>query len=210
MTETGRDVEDSAAAAAGAALWLHALGDTADAGAHHLKNLLNGVAVNLEVARSRSARGADAASIAPFAATAAERFEAASAVAEALLALVRPEPAPANVSGVASRVALLLGGADDRATVLLSDGGGAGEAVTSVSPEVVRAAVARALLAATGEPGEVTCETRCAGDILLRVARADGVAVPLDPALERSLADHGVRTASPPGALELAFPAVTR
>lgn len=46
--------------------------------AHDVRNALNGVAVNLEVARSRVARGADAAQVAPFLETAAQQLEAAT------------------------------------------------------------------------------------------------------------------------------------
>ena len=46
--------------------------------AHDVRNALNGVAVNLEVARSRAQRGVDVAGIAPFMETAAEQLELAT------------------------------------------------------------------------------------------------------------------------------------
>ena len=46
--------------------------------AHDVRNALNGVAVNLEVARSRAARGADVSQVAPFIETAAQQLDAAS------------------------------------------------------------------------------------------------------------------------------------
>src|SRR4051812_21248311 len=60
-----------------AALWADTLQSLANVVAHDLRNALNAVAVNLEVVRSRSARGAEASAIAPFAATAANNFETA-------------------------------------------------------------------------------------------------------------------------------------
>jgi len=41
-----------------------------------VRNALNGVSVNLEVARSRAARGSDVSQIAPFLETAAQQLEA--------------------------------------------------------------------------------------------------------------------------------------
>jgi len=46
--------------------------------AHDVRNALNGVAINLEVARSRAQRGVDIAQVAPFIETAAQQLEAAS------------------------------------------------------------------------------------------------------------------------------------
>lgn len=46
--------------------------------AHDVRNALNGVAVNLEVARSRAQRGVDVAEVAPFMETAAEQLELAT------------------------------------------------------------------------------------------------------------------------------------
>lgn len=43
--------------------------------AHDVRNALNGVSVNLEVARSRAARGSDIAQIAPFLETAAQQLD---------------------------------------------------------------------------------------------------------------------------------------
>jgi len=45
---------------------------------HDVRNALNGVAVNLEVARSRAARGADVAQVAPFIETAVQQLDAAT------------------------------------------------------------------------------------------------------------------------------------
>lgn len=48
--------------------------------AHDVRNALNGVAVNLEVARSRVSRGADASQVSPFLETAAQQLEAATSL----------------------------------------------------------------------------------------------------------------------------------
>lgn len=46
--------------------------------AHDVRNALNGVAVNLEVARSRARRGVDIAEVAPFIETAAQQLDVAT------------------------------------------------------------------------------------------------------------------------------------
>jgi len=46
--------------------------------AHDVRNALNGVAVNLEVARSRAERGADVRQVAPFIETAVQQLDAAT------------------------------------------------------------------------------------------------------------------------------------
>jgi hypothetical protein len=45
---------------------------------HDVRNALNGVAVNLEVARSRAERGADVTQVAPFIETAVQQLDAAT------------------------------------------------------------------------------------------------------------------------------------
>lgn len=46
--------------------------------AHEVRNALNGVAVNLEVARSRAARGADSSQLTSFLETAAQQLDLAT------------------------------------------------------------------------------------------------------------------------------------
>lgn len=46
--------------------------------AHDVRNALNGVAVNLEVARSRAQRGVDVAEVSPFLETAAQQLDLAT------------------------------------------------------------------------------------------------------------------------------------
>ena len=79
-------------------LWLGALGRLAGRAAHELKNPLNGLALNLEVVRSRSVRaGSEAAALAPYATAAARELERAIPLVEALLALARPLSNPVDL-----------------------------------------------------------------------------------------------------------------
>jgi len=187
------------------ALWASALQAVADYVAHDFRNALNGVAVNLEVVRGRAARGAEASAIAPFAATAAAQFEGASAASEGLLALARPEPAPADVAAIAYRLSRLMSlkNAGAIAVVDQSDG----RARTSVNPDVVRAAVARSVLAAGGAGDRVACEISV-GDGIFLLVTGSAHFLPLDPDLVAVATACGVRFATREHSLELRFPAI--
>lgn len=218
MTESGPAFRVSASPPADAAgggggasgssvsrLWPDALEALVGFVAHDLRNALNAVAVNLEVVRSRSARGADASGIAPFASTAASQFEAASAAVEALVAFARPEPAPADVAAILSRLARLVSLGEG--TTLRFTDLAAGRARTAAPPDVVRAVVARSVLTALGAGHAVACEIRVGDDIFLHVTGASHTPPP-DSELVAIASAHGVRFASRDRVLELRFPVV--
>ena len=78
----------------------------ADRAAHEIRNPLNGLAVNLEVVRSRAARaggggggagGGDLASVGRFAESAAGELERAAELVQALLELARPMTGPVDL-----------------------------------------------------------------------------------------------------------------
>jgi len=187
------------------ALWADALEALANHVAHDFRNALNGVAVNLEVVRARSARGADSAAIAPFAATAAAQFEVATAGAEALLGFARPEPAPADVAAVVLRVS--------RLAALRGNGGvrvndeSDGRARTSAPVELVRAAVARSVLGALADGNTISCEIAVHDRIFLRVTGATPTP-PLDAELVAIALAHGVHIDARGHSLDLYFPSV--
>ena len=188
-----------------AGLWAATLSMLATRIAHDFRNALNGVAVNLEVVRGRSARGAAASDIAPFAATAASQFEAASAAAEALLAFARPEPAGVDVAAIAQRLVRLLSlkpGAEIRVTDR-SDG----RAQTFAPGDIVRAAVAQSVLGGLSAGEAVACEISVGDGIFLRVTGATHVPTP-DSDFLAIAAVHDVRITSRGQTLELRFPAV--
>ena len=189
-----------------AVLWAEAFQALADHVAHDFRNALNGVAVNLEVVRARSARGAEAAAIAPFAATAASQFEAATAGAEALLGLARPEPAPADVAAVVVRISRLAG-LRCEGRVQISDQSD-GRARTSAPVELVRAAVARGVLAALADGDRISCEIAVDDGIFLRVTGATHTAPSPDPELVAIALRYGVHVAARGPSLELRFPSV--
>src|ERR1051326_7842423 len=79
-------------------LWLDVLQQVSARTSHELKGALNGVAVNLEVVRSRSAKpDAAAVAVAPFAASAGDQLDAVVGMTEALLKLARPPREPVDI-----------------------------------------------------------------------------------------------------------------
>jgi len=201
----GDESRVDAAPPALAALWATTLQAVANHVAHDFRNALNGVAVNLEVVRGRSARGAEASTIAPFAATAAAQFETASAAAEAMLAFARAEPGDADVSAIAVRLSRLV--ALRGASMLTVTDGASGRARTSVPGEIVRTVVARSVLSALGTGDSVACEITVGDDIFLHVTGASHVPPPPDSELLAVASDYGVRFASRGHTLEVRFPA---
>lgn len=148
-------------------LWLGVFQRLCDATAHQFKGALNGVAVNLEVVRSRAGRGeAGVSALQPFAEAAAAELESVIQSAEAMLALARPSRGPADVARITRDVA-----------VLASRGGGAGAAeaaegegrrltvdkgverlgTTSAPTSAARLAIAAVLLAALEASKDVVC-----------------------------------------------------
>ena len=190
-----------------AALWVEAFRAVANLVAHDFRNSLNAVAVNLEVVRSRSARGAESSAIAPFAATAATHFEVAAASAEALMAFARPEPVPVDVSAVTVRLSRVLAvGAQSTLQVLDRT---AGRAKTAADGDIVRAAVARSVLAALIAGDTVlACEIAADDGIFLSVTGATRIPPLPDSELVTAAATHGIRISTRGQSLELRFPAV--
>jgi len=71
--------------------WLSALQKLAGRATHEIKNPLNGVAVNLEVVRSRCERAnVEASAVQPFATAAVSELQRLARLVDALLALARP------------------------------------------------------------------------------------------------------------------------
>jgi len=146
-------------------LWLGVFQRLCDATAHQFKGALNGVAVNLEVVRSRAGRGeAGGSALQPFAEAAAAELESVIQSAEAMLALARPSRGPADVARITRDVAVLAsrgaGPAESdeaggrRLTV---DKGVERLGTTSAPTSAARLAIAAAVLAAVEASKDVVC-----------------------------------------------------
>lgn len=196
-------------------LWLAMVQRLMGRAAHDVKDSLNGVAVNLEVVRSRAAReGAPASAVAPFADAAGQQLERLTSLLDALLAVARPERDPVNVGVALRRVATLCAAstsADDATVIVESEL--ADDATTGLAGEVVRLALAAPLLDAVRGDGQaaspVRCSMRVADSEVQVVIAADGRRVAMPDAVAEVVRDGGVRWTNgmqDTGALSLAFP----
>jgi len=190
---------------AGAVLWAHALQAVANLVAHDFRNTLNAVAVNLEVVRGRSARGADPGAIASFAQTAASNFETAAAAAEALLALARPETRTDVAAFVVRLVKLTAVAGRQRLRVTDRSGG---RATSGVSADITRATVARSVLSALATGDDLSCEISVDDGILVLVTGATSVPSLPDSELLSVAGGQGITVVLRGQSLELRFPAV--
>jgi hypothetical protein len=93
---------------------------------HEIRNALNGVAVNVEVVRSRVGRGSVSTDIDTFAIRASSQVNVASAITDGLLALLRVTLSAqaegtlrTSTSGAGSQIELMIYG--DEATTFVSD-----------------------------------------------------------------------------------------
>ena len=195
---------------AGPALWLGALGRLAGRAAHELKNPLNGLALNLEVVRSRSVRaGTDAAALSPYASAAAQELERAIPLVEALLALARPLPNPIDLR-LAMQPLLVLYGAIAKA------GGGSLDVVyeaeqmfVGADGDTVRALLAESMDVTVGSNLEVAGRVGVSdGAISLRLV--GGAGRPVATKMEQLAALHDIQLNSDEDETLLLMPALAR
>ncbi|HVE78973.1 MAG TPA: hypothetical protein VNA89_08935 [Gemmatimonadaceae bacterium] len=187
-------------------LWLDTLQRVAARGAHELRNVLNGAAVNLEVVRSRAGRpGADAASISHYAETAAQELERVMSMTEAFLNLARPPREPADVGAVIAQLASILGpvAAADGGRLTLESGD---EARTAAGGEAVRLVAATVLLDALGRGGAVHCQVAGDGEPVAELRTERGPVV-LEGEVAVAAADAGIRATPTADGITLRFPA---
>jgi signal transduction histidine kinase len=191
-------------------LWLGALGRLAGRAAHELKNPLNGLALNLEVVRSRSARaGTQGSALAAYADAAASELERAIPLVEALLALARPLSAPVDLR-IAMQPLLALYGAIAKA------GGGSLDVVyeaehmfVNADGDTVRALVAEALDVTVGANLEVAGKIG-ESDGAISVRLVGGAGRPVATKMEQLAAEHDIRLNSDEDETLLLLPALAR
>lgn len=192
-------------------LWLDVLQQVSARTAHELKGALNGVSVNLEVVRSRSARtDAAAAAVAPFAASAADQLDAVVDMTEALLRLARPPREPVDIGDTIDCLFSLL------APSARAEGGSL--RVESPSRElaavairargnVARLLVGATLLAAVSRKGDIRCRVEVGEETVVGIECADAegpLELPADVLAAAAAAD--VRVHCEGQSISLAFP----
>lgn len=203
-----RSVMTSSSAATDA-LWLDTLHRICSRAAHELKGALNGVAVNLEVVRSRAEKpDAPAAAVSKFANAAVGQLESVIALSEALLSLTRPTSEPVLITAIVRHIEALV------APVVRADGGcldlqGSFDELgcTSANGNAVRLAVGASMLAA------VDASPRVRGTVVAGEARAtvrfdtDGGSTPaIDAAVVRAAAEAGIRIQAGSDVISISFP----
>ena len=199
-----------------AGLWLATLQRLVGRAAHEVKNSLNGVAVNLEVVRSRAARpGTGAEAVARFAESAGEQFDRLTAQTEALLWLAREPREPCDVAVVAASLHALLGsvmlaGRGEPVFVLEPSGD---SAPTGVPGETVRVLLGEVVLAAIEQGTPVRMRVDAGGDgaRVIVCGAAPTMTLPaLAPAVETLAMECGVGQERDHHALTLTFAAARR
>lgn len=195
-----------------AELWLGTLERVVGRAAHEVKGAMNGLGVNLEVVRMRSARAdAPASGVASFAETAAGQFELLTAMTEALLALARPARAPIDLGAILAQYSALLVPAARADGVALEVPTRLPEAVPlDVDGDVARLLLGEALLAAIDGRRDAACTVRLESKAEVRIATGAPPALELradlvDPARWGGV---GVEVRSEGHWLTIAFPRI--
>ena len=207
---TTRQGADSRAGADVERLWLAVLQQLAGTVAHELRNALNGVAVNLEVVRSRSKRdGVAASALGSFAGSAADQLEHVIEITDALMSLSRSQDGAAMIGRTADHVAALL------RPVLAATGGSLelvveGEGTTRVPAAATRLFVATVLqraVAAAGGGAALQCRVRPARGVELQVDGAFETAPRIDDGVNELAKVYGVGIEPADTGITLTFPA---
>lgn len=175
-----------------------------------MKNPLNGLALNLEVVRSRSARaGTEAASLSPYAAAAAFELERTIPLVEALLTLARPLPNPVDLRLAILPLALLYGAIAVAAGGSLRIDYEAEQMFVRADGDAVRALLAEALDVTVGANLEVTGKLGASdGSFSLRMV--GGAGRPIAGKMERFAVAHDILLSSDEDETALLFPALAR
>lgn len=204
--------------------WLAMLQRLTSGVAHELRNALNGVAVNLEVVRSRAGReGLAASALGSFAGSASDQLEQVIAMTDALMALARAAQEPAAIGRTADQVAALV------RPVLAANGGALDLLVENEGTTRVPAAAARLFIAATlqaaldasrasGDGAKdsgaaLTCRVRevvgedSAKGVELRVEGAFARTPALDATLRTLASEYGVGVRPAESSITSTFPA---
>lgn len=193
-------------------LWLPVAQAVVDAAAHEVKDVLNGVSMNLEVIRSRSADGELANKVvAPFVTAAAAQLEILTARAEALLFLARPARNPADVAITLRHFAALLVPATSAAGGVLAVEGVEHAVPTAVPGQATRLAIGSALLVLTKRGVGGSCRCRLerregSSETVVRFSHEPAGALTLDPEVTSAISECSIKVRGSDSDLLLVFP----
>jgi hypothetical protein len=175
-------------------LWLQALQTVVDRAAHEIKDSLNGVALNLEVVRSRSQKEGSATALSQFATAASSQLETLTERTESLLFLARPprRGGQADVALTLRHLAALVVPTAKADGGKLAVSGSDKPTPTTATAEAVRLALATGLLALLEKGGSATCALEAAPDAVVRFSHESADTCTLDSAIAASLADENI------------------
>ena len=191
------------------ALWLVTLQRLTDRTAHDIRNALNGVAVNLEVVRTRAARGAEGSAIASFAAAAAKEFEVLTAQADALITLVRPATGSTDVGALLGRLISLVARAG-KGTIELDVPMSSGSGASTADPMATRLALSAALLGAMEREGRATCRLDTGTGATVYIECDDGGPIRLGDEISAAVTEAGISLAPAAHGITISFPSNPR
>ncbi len=192
------------------ALWLATLQRLADRVAHDIRNTLNGVAVNVEVVRSRAGRGAEASAIAPFATAAASQVEILSGQTDALVSLLRPTGTPVDLGALLGRLAALLQDASGKPLVDLELPVNSGAVASGAGGDTTQLTLSAALLAALERPGRVKCRLGTDGAPTVYISSDAGGPLSLAPDIGDAVVAAGVLLMPSANGIAVTFPSSFR
>jgi signal transduction histidine kinase len=188
------------------ALWLAVLQRLTDHVAHDIRNALNGVAVNVEVVRSRSARGDGAPTVSSFANAAAAQVEILSGQVDALVSLLRPPAPRVDLGTLLARLAALLRGAPEKGTIELDMPMEAGAVETDADGTATRLALSAALLGAMERGRTVACRLGTESPPRVYIAGEAGGPVTLADEVAGAVTRAGILLDPLPHGIMISFP----
>ena len=191
------------------ALWLLTLQRLTDRTAHDIRNALNGVAVNLEVVRSRAARGADGSAISSFASAAAREFETLTAQADALITLLRPAGGPTDLGALLGRMVVLVATAG-KGTIVLDVPMSSGSVTSPANPLATRLVLAAALLGAMEHEGRATCRLSTEATATVYIECDGGGPIRLADEVSAAVTEAGISLAPAANGITISFPSSPR
>ena len=191
------------------ALWLVTLQRLTDRTAHDVRNALNGVAVNLEVVRSRAARGAEGSAIASFATAAATQLEVLTSQADALIALLRPASGPTDLGALLGRLVVLVADAG-KGTIALDVPVSSGSVTSTADATATRLALSAALLGAMDREGRATCRLSTETAATVYIECYDGGPIRLADDVSAAVTEAGISLAPAAHGITLSFPSTAR
>lgn len=174
-----------------------------------MRGALNGVSVNLEVVRSRTAKpDASATTVAKYAKSASDQLGTVIAMSEALLSLTRAPRDPVEIGSTTRRLETLLApplrteGRSLEADASVDEFG-----ATTADGTAARLVIAASLLAAIEASGRVVCRASDGGaERRLRVEACDGASFELAAPVLLAASEAGIDVQAESAAVSIGFP----